>query len=143
VLDDGLARKSFSGGDLTEATKLQAQAARAAAQDRNQAAANVRAAKSAKDGNALADLGLIATLDGDAVQGAALLEEAIAKGGLKSPDEARLHLGVAEFFAERDAQALKTFQSIDGTGGVAALAHVWALLVQSKMAPAPGAKSSS
>jgi hypothetical protein len=147
VLDDGLAKKAFTGADLGEATKLRDQAARGAAQDKAQAATNESSAKAAKDGNALVNLGLLDTYDGDATQGAALSEQGVAKGGLKYPDEARLHLGIAQYRAGRTADALKTFQGVTGAGGTPALAHVWALWVQSQIqaaaAPAAAATAST
>lgn len=145
ALDDGLAKGMFTGPDLAEATKLQAQAARAAAQDKAQNAANESAAKAAKDGNAAVNLGLLDTLDGNAAQGVALTSLGIDKGGLKFPDEAKLHLGFAQYSAGQNAEALKTFQSVTPAGGVGALAHVWALFVQSKIqaAAAPAAAAST
>jgi hypothetical protein len=132
ILDEGLAKKSFTGADLAEATKLRDSAAKAAAQDKAQATANEAAAKAAKDGNALVSLGLLDTLDGDPAQGVALLNEGIARGGVKAPDDARLHLGYAQYRAGRYADAAKTFQAVNGPGGLGALAHAWTLLAQSQ-----------
>jgi hypothetical protein len=133
VLDEGFTHKAFTGADLGEATKLREQATHAAAQDKAQAAANESAAKTARDGNSLATIGLLDTYDGDAKHGAELIEQGVAKGGLKYPDETRLHLGIAQFYAGRNADALKSFQSVQGSVGLMALAHVWALYVQSQL----------
>ncbi len=136
LIDDGLAKKSFAGADLAEAQKLQPQVTRAAAQDKAQNAANETAAKAAKDGNAAASLGLNDTIDGNPQQGVAMISLGIDKGGLKYPDEARLHLGLSQYAAGQLPDALKSFQAASGPSGIGQLAHVWALLVQSKM---PGA----
>ncbi|MET0383720.1 MAG: hypothetical protein ABW032_09900, partial [Burkholderiaceae bacterium] len=133
VVEAGLAKKSFAGADLGEAAKLQASAARAAAVDRAQAAADEAAAQAAKDGNALVGQGLLCTVDGNPAQGAALLDQGIAKGGLKRPDDARLHLGIAQLRSGRAAAALETFQALTGADALGAQAHVWALLARSRM----------
>ncbi len=145
VIDEGMAKNAFAGADLVEAKKLGESSMRAAAQDRAQATANEAAAKAAKDGNALVTLGLLDTMDGNAAHGVDLLEQGVARGGLKFADEARLHLGMAQLRAGRSADALKTFQAITASGGLGSLAHVWGLLAQSQMqtSPAPAAASTA
>ncbi len=90
--------------------------------------------------------GLLETVDGNPQQGSQLMEQGIAKDGLKLPEEAKLHLGYAQVRAGRDADALKTFQSVSGPNGLSAIAHVWVLYVQSRLqaaaAPAPVAAAS-
>ncbi len=144
VLDDGLAKKTIPAADQGEATKLRDMATRGAAQDKAQRAGNESAAKAAKDGNSLVSQGLLETLEGDAAAGAALLEQGVAKGGLKSPDEARLHLGYAQYKAGRLPDALASFKSVAPAGGTGAIAHVWVLYTQSQMqaAAAPSAAAS-
>jgi len=133
TLDDGLAKKAFNGADVAEATKLRDQASRGAAQDKAQRAANESSAKTAKDGNALVNQGLLEVLEGDAQPGAALMEQGFAKGGLKFQDEAKLHLGYAQWRAGRPADALATFKGVTGTGGLVPIAHVWILYTQSQL----------
>lgn len=140
VLDDGLAKKAFTGTEPAEAAKLSAQANRAAALDKSQASVNEASARAARDGNIAVSLGTLEAMAGDPAHGVELLQLGIAKGGLKAPDEATLHLGIAQYRAGRDADALKTLQSVTA-GGVGALAHVWTLIVQARMqaATAPAA----
>lgn len=133
VLDEGKAKNAFTGADAAEANKLLAQVGKAAAQDRAQAAANQASARNAPNGNALVGLGLLDAYDNDPAQGAALIQQGIDKGGLKSPDEARLHLGIAQFQAGHYDEALKSFQAVPAGGGVGSLAHGWMLLAQSKL----------
>jgi hypothetical protein len=56
-----------------------------------------------------------------------LIEQGIAKGGLKSADDAKLHLGIAYLAAGQKAKAIETFQSVKGTDGSADLAALWSL----------------
>ena len=139
ALEDGLARKSFTGATLAEATRLRDQAEHDAAEESAVRGEAERAAKAARDGNALADLGLQETLEGNATGGAALIEQALAKGGLAHPDEARLHLGYAQYWAGRLDEATESFRGVSGTGAAPALAHVWALFTQQRR-QAAGAK---
>jgi hypothetical protein len=136
VLDQGFAKNAFTGNDATEAKKLNEQVTKSAAQDKSQAAANETSAKSAKDGEALVNLGIALSYDGQTEKGLGLIEQGIAKGNLKHPDEAKLHLGIAQWRAGKSDDALKSFESVGGTGGIAALAHAWALVVQSGAKPA-------
>ena len=146
VLDDAFANKPFTGADLSDATKLRPEINKSAANDLAQAAANEKGALAGKDGNALAAQGLLETTQDNAAKGADLIAQGIARGGLRQPEEAKLHLGYAQVRAGRDADAMKTFQSVTGANGTASLAHVWILYLQSRTAaaaaPAPAAAAS-
>ena len=146
VLDNAYATKPFTGADLADANKMRAEVNKSVATDRAQKAVNESAARSAKDGNALVSLGLLETVGGNAQQGARMIEEGIAKGGIRNPEEATLHLGYAQIKAGRDADAVKTLQAIkSGPNGITQIAHVWILYAQSRLqatAPAPVAAAS-
>jgi len=135
VLDDA-SGKPYTGAELADVNKMRPEINRAAASDLSQQASNENSARAAKDGNALVTQGLSETLTDNAAKGAQLIEQGIAKGGLKQPEDAKLHLGYAQVRAGRDADALKTFQTVNGANGQSALAHVWVLYLQSKLAPA-------
>jgi hypothetical protein len=143
VLDEAYATKPFTGADLVDANKLRPEVNKGAASDLAQQAANETGARNAKDGNALVTQGLLEALNGNAAKGVQLIEDGIAKGGLRQPEDAKLHLGYAQVRAGRDADALKTFQSVNGPNGLSSLAHVWVLYLQSRQAaaaaPAPAA----
>ena len=144
ILDQAYASKPFTGPDLAEANKLRVDVNKAVASDHAQQAVNEAAARSAKDGNALASLGLLQTVDGNAQQGAQLIEQGITKGGIRNPEETRLHLAYAQILAGRDADAVKTLEGItSGPAGIVPIAHVWTLYAQSRLhaaaAPAPAA----
>ena len=146
VLDDAFANKPFTGTDLADANKLRPEVNKSAASDLSQESVNEKAAFAAKDGNALVAQGLLETTNDNAAKGADLIAQGIARGGLRQPDEAKLHLGYAQVRAGRDADAMKTFESVAGANGTASLAHVWILYLQSRQAgaaaPAPAAAAS-
>ena len=147
ILDNAYATKPFTGADLADANKMRVDINKAVAADRAQKAVNESSARNAKDGNALVSLGLLETVDGNADQGAKMIEEGIAKGGVKNPEEAALHLGYAQIKAGRNADAIKTLQAIKGgPNGLVQIAHVWILYAESRLqpaAPAPVAAAAS
>ena len=145
VLDDAFANKPFTGADLADANRLRAEVNKSAAGDVAQTAVNEKAALAAKDGNALVAQGLLETTQDNAGKGADLIAQGIARGGLRQPEEAKLHLGYAQVRAGRDADAMKTFQSVTGGNGVSSLAHVWILYLKSRQAAttAPAAAAAS
>ena len=63
-------------------------------------------------------------------KGIAALEMGLGKGGLKRPEEARLHLGQAYLASGNKAQALATFKSVKGADGLADLARLWSILAR-------------
>jgi len=136
VLDAAAAGKPFAGGEVADASRLRAEITKAAAADVAQQNANETAARNAKDGNALVSQGLLEAVTDNPAKGAQLIEQGIAKGGLRQPEDAKLHLGYAQVRTGRDADALKTFQSVKGPNGLTELAHLWVLYLQSKQAPA-------
>jgi hypothetical protein len=62
-------------------------------------------------------------------KGIGFIEQGIAKGGLKAPDEAKLRLGMAYARAGKKDQAIKTFETVKGSGGAADLAKYWIVLL--------------
>ena len=94
------------------------------------AAANEKAAEQAKDGNALVTLGLANAFGGDAKKGASQIEDGIAKGNLKRPEDAKLYLGLAYHLGGDHAKAQAAWKSVKGTDGSADLARLW--IIQSR-----------
>ena len=66
---------------------------------------------------------------GQADKGISLIEQAIAKGGLKRPEDAKLRLGMAQLQsgAKNRAKALQTLRSVQGADGATDLGKLWAL----------------
>jgi hypothetical protein len=59
------------------------------------------------------------------------MQQGIAKGGLKRPEDAKLHLGIAQVVAG-DAKAQATLRSVGGNDGTADLARLWSLYAKRK-----------
>lgn len=89
------------------------------------AAANEKAAEEAKDGNLFVTLGLANAFGGNAKKGIAQIEQGIAKGNLKRPEDAKLYLGLAHYLAGDNAKAVAAWRSVKGTDGAADIARLW------------------
>ncbi len=117
-----------SGPDAARHKKLQDAAGKSAADDLKTMASSETEARKGKDGTALVNLGFALVTAGQAERGIAMMEEGIARGGLRRPDEARLHLGIAYLQAGKKAEALKALATVQGTDGAADLARYWTIL---------------
>jgi hypothetical protein len=84
-----------------------------------------------KDGNQLVNVGFAQALGGNPAKGMQLMQQGIAKGGLKRPEDAKLHLGIAQVVAG-DAKAQATLRSVGGNDGTADLARLWSLYAKRK-----------
>ena len=105
-------------GDLV--AKKVAEAQQAAAEEEKQALA-------AKDGNDLVSIGMNLVYAGQTPKGLQLMQQGIAKGGLKRPEDAKLHLAIAQIIAGEGAKAQATLKTVTGSDGTADMARLWAL----------------
>ncbi|NDI87559.1 tetratricopeptide repeat protein [Undibacterium crateris] len=133
IIDAGYKAGALGAGNDAERHKRLRDMAAKAVDEAGKAAATAEAdAKQAKDGNALVNLGFAAATSGKAPQGIALMEEGIKKGGLKHPEDAKLHLGIALLQSGKKSEAIKTLKSVQGKDGVADLARYWVLYAGQK-----------
>jgi len=86
-----------------------------------------KAALAAKDGTPLVALGLAYAFRGEAAKGVKLIEQALDKGNLARPDDAKLYLGLAQSMAGDTAKAQATWRGVKGTDGSGDLARLWVL----------------
>lgn len=131
VVDQGYASGALgSGSDAERHKRLRDMVAKQFADDqKNLAASDVQAA-AAKDGNALVNVGFNHALNGQYDKAIAMIEQGIAKGGLKRPEDARLHLGIACLLAGQKAKAMQVLKTVQGSDGAADLARLWVLNAQ-------------
>ncbi len=86
------------------------------------------AAAAAKEGSDLVQVGYAYATMGQADKGIALIEQGIAKGGLKRPEDAKLRLGLALLQSGKNkAKAVQVLRSVQGNDGAADLGRLWAL----------------
>lgn len=129
VVDEGYGNGALGKGaeadrqkrmkDMVEKQYAESQKAQAAGKD-------LEAANAAADGNALVNLGFAM----GPAKGVALMEAGIKKGGLKRPDDAKLHLGILLVQAGNKSKAAQVFKSVQGTDGARDLANLWLLFAR-------------
>jgi len=129
IVDKGFASGALGTGAEAErhkrlrdlANKQEAEAKASIEQRATAAAAN-------KDGNDLVQIGYAYATMGQADKGATLIEQGIAKGGLKRPEDAKLRLGLALLQGGKNkAKAVQVLRSVQGNDGAADLGRLWAL----------------
>jgi hypothetical protein len=131
VVDKGFASGALGSGTEGErhkrlrdlVTKKLDEAKAAQAQAEKDAAAE-------KSGDALVTLGFEYVHAGNAQKGLQLMQQGIAKGGLKRAEDAKLHLGIAQLLAGDKAKAQNTLRTVQGNDGTADLARLWSLYVR-------------
>ncbi|MBL8519924.1 MAG: tetratricopeptide repeat protein [Betaproteobacteria bacterium] len=133
IVDDGFAVGALGkGNDAERHKRLRDLAEKRVAEAKATRDKDLADAKAAKDGNALVRLGYAYVTSGEGQKGVALIEEGIAKGGLKRPEDAKLYLGMAQIQAGNKSKGIATLKSVKGNDGVADLANLWALFAQQK-----------
>lgn len=131
LLDEGFnAGLLGKDGNAAADRKLREQATKAANQDRVGLADSEAGLRNAKDGNAAYGLGLALSGAGLHDKAVALMGQGLAKGGLRRPQDAQLHLGLVQWRAGKAEEARKTWAGVTGADGPAALARLWTLLSQ-------------
>jgi hypothetical protein len=128
VVDKGFAAGVLGAGAEAERHKrLRDLVVKRLAEDTASRAADETQALAAKSGDGLVAIGMNLVYSGQAPKGVQLIQQGIAKGGLKRTEDAKLHLGIAQLVAGEKAKAQATFKTVQGTDGTADLARLWML----------------
>ena len=131
TLDAGFAAGVLGKGANAKAhNALRTRADKGAADDAKNIAAGEAAAAKAKSGAGLVNLGWAYASLGQYDKGIGFIQQGIAKGGLKQPDEAKLRLGAAQAKAGKKDEAIKTFESVKAGGGLSDVAKVWIMTLK-------------
>ena len=131
IVDQGFANKVLgASGDVERQKRLADLAAKRFAEGKANLAKDEAAALAERDGNNLVTLGYNEVGYGQTAKGISLMEQGIKKGGLRRPEEAKLHLGIAYLQAGQKAKALQVFKTVGGTEGTADLARLWTLVAR-------------
>ncbi|WP_313706793.1 tetratricopeptide repeat protein [Massilia sp.] len=130
VMDAGYAAGVLGKGANAKAHgQLRDRANKGAADDAKNIASGEASAAKSKNGAGLVNLGWAYSTMGQHDKGIGFIQQGIAKGGLKQPDEAKLRLGIAQSKAGRKDEAIKTFESVKASGGYADAARLWVMLL--------------
>jgi tetratricopeptide (TPR) repeat protein len=126
-------------GNAPKHKTLKAQADKQAADDIKNIASGEASAKKSKDGKGLINLGYAYVTMGEFDKGIELIQQGIAKGGLKNAEDAKLRLGFSYAMAGKKDDAMRILQTVTGADGRADLARYWMLWVnrpyEAKVAP--------
>ncbi|WP_028100542.1 tetratricopeptide repeat protein [Pseudoduganella violaceinigra] len=136
VLDAGIANGAVTLNAKTK--KLKADLDRQAADDVKNIASSEASARKAKNGTGLVNLGYAFVTMGQYDKGIPLIQEGIAKGGLKNAEDAKLRLGYSYAMAGKKEEAIKILETVQGADGRADLARYWILWVNRPYAPTAG-----
>ncbi|KYC28971.1 conserved exported protein of unknown function [Sterolibacterium denitrificans] len=133
IVDAGYAKNLLGTGPAAEVNRhkrLRDLVNKQLAEDQKNLAQGERQANAAKDGTGLVNIGYNLVLNGQFDKGLGMMEQGLAKGGLKRPEDAKLHLGHAYLLAGQKDKAVQTLQTVQGTDGTADLARLWILQAQ-------------
>jgi hypothetical protein len=133
MTDKGFASNVLGqGADVGRQNRLKDLVTKTVADDQAAIADKATAAKAAPDGAAMVTVGMDYVGAKQFDKGIPLIEQGIAKGGLKHPDDAKLHLGYAYLQAGQKPKAIAAFKSVQGTDGAADLARLWLIYAGQK-----------
>lgn len=118
------------GADADAQNKLRDNAVRQSADDEKLAAQNSKDAAAQKDGTGLVNTGWALVTAGQYDKGLPMMEQGVQRGGLKRPDDAKLHLAIAYLLAGQKAKAIEAFKAVQGDDGTADLARLWLIHAQ-------------
>jgi hypothetical protein len=126
VLGQGFATGALGRGDGAQRDARLREFARKASTEASATLAQTTAqAVADKQGDTLLTLGLNEVMAGRSAKGLSMMEQAMEKGGLRNPDEATLHMGIAYAVAGQKVRSMQTLESVRGTRGESDLARLW------------------
>ena len=115
-----------TGAEADRHKRLRDLAAKKTEESKAAIAGQASEAAAQKTGDDLVKVGYAYVTLGEADKGIALIEQGIAKGGLKRPEDAKLRLGMA-LLPRNKAKAVQTLRSVGGNDGAADIARLWVI----------------
>jgi tetratricopeptide (TPR) repeat protein len=126
IVDKGYEAKILGQGQEADRHgRLRDMAKRSVEADQPTLASAESEASKGASGNPLVSAGMNFYGYGQYDKAAALITQGLAKGDVKFPDDARLHLGLVYLAAGKKAQAVEAFKSIKSGDAVNDLARLW------------------
>lgn len=115
-----------TGAEADRHKRLRDLAAKKTEESKSAIAGQASEAAAQKTGDDLVKVGYAYVTLGEADKGIGLIEQGIAKGGLKRPEDAKLRLGMAQLQRNK-AKAVQTLRSVGGNDGAADIARLWVI----------------
>jgi hypothetical protein len=130
VIDKGYKAGALgTGPDAARHQRLKDLAEKTLAEQNKTFAADEAELTKANDQDGLVALGYALVQSGQTDKGLKMMEAAIKAGGLKYPDDAKLHLGEAYAVAGKKQQAISTLKGVGGKEGTAELARYYIMAI--------------
>ncbi|MCG2585664.1 tetratricopeptide repeat protein [Massilia sp. TS11] len=123
-----------TGNNAAKHKALRDKANKASADDIKNIAAGEASAAKAKDGIGLVKTGYAYVTMGQIDKGLGFMQQGIAKGVAKRPDDAKLLLGIAYYKAKKYDEAIKTFAEVKANDGSLEVARFWTIKVKQEQA---------
>lgn len=132
IVDQGFANgKLGTGPEAGRHQRLKDLAIKRDAEKKASIAADEAAAVAERNGEALVDVGYAYVTMGQVAKGIGLIEQGIAKGNLRNPEDAKLRLGMAQLQQpSTKAQGMRTLRALKGDDGVAQIGRLWTVLAR-------------
>jgi hypothetical protein len=128
VIDQAYKTGAFgTGAEADRQKRLKDLATKNLAESEKAIAQNETEAGASSDGADLLKVGYAYVTMGKADKGLPLMSQGLKKD-LKRPDDAKLHLGIAQLQAGKKSEAIQTLKSVRGNDGTADLARYWVML---------------
>lgn len=130
IVDKGLASGALGkGAEADRHKRLRDLAVKREAERKAAIDSEAVAAAQAKDGNDLVEVGYAYVTMGETERGIKLIEQGIAKGDLKRPEDAKLRLGMAQLQSPATkAKGVQTLRQLKGNDGTAEVGRLWIVL---------------
>lgn len=126
VVDKGFESAALgSGPEADRHKRLRELVNKRALEDQKSLGEGDAQAEAAKTGVALVNTGYNYVANGKFDKGIPMMEAGIAKGGLKRPEDDKLHLGIACLQAGNRSKAAQVLKTVQGSDGTAELARLW------------------
>jgi len=128
IVERGFASKALgTGAEADRHKRLKDLAIKREEEAKANIANQAKEAAEQKTGDDLVKVGYAMATLGNVDEGLKLIEQGIAKGGLKKPEDAKLRLGMAQMQKNR-AKGIATLRSVSGNDGAADVARLWTLI---------------
>jgi hypothetical protein len=134
VIDKGYKAGALGvGAEAPRHQRLKDLAEKTLADNNKTQAVDEAALVKAKDNDGLLAMGYGLVQAGQADKGLTMMNDAIKAGGLRNPEDAKLHLGEAYAVAGKKEKAITTLKSVGGKDGTADLARYWIMAINHPM----------
>ena len=132
IVDKGYASGALGTGDqAARHQRLKDLVLKSQAESAASLAAQTAEAAAQKEGNDLVKVGTVYASMGQADKAVELIEQGIAKGSLKRPDDAKLRLALAMAATPKTkTKGLQTLRTVGGSDGTADVARLYAVVMQ-------------